>query len=269
MGGILIVGAHRSGTSWVARALTEAGVFFGDNLLGAELGNPYGHFEDIAVITAHDAALHDQEMTWKSTQTLDRPLGGQFLQSIDTSLDSRRSIDRPWALKDPRMCLFLPEWIEALPNARIIVVFRRPDEVIRSLHQRHAQRWVDTRHLDSSDIWFWESPDLALELWVHYNEQLLGAVGTVDPRDVHVVDWNDAASTAQLVHQVATKWNLGLSNGHTTRDPSLGQSAEQPAEVRDDALLQRAHVVWERLHELKRSTSSSLLGANARTEPPT
>ena len=250
---ILIVGAHRSGTSWVARALSEAGVFLGDELVGAELGNPYGHFEDVEVVSLHDSVLAEQQLTWKSIDPLARPLGDAMRTGIDAALHSRRRIEGPWAIKDPRLCLFLPEWLHVVPDARIIVVFRRPDEVVRSLHRRHARRWVDSRRIDPSDISFWEVPDLALHLWVHYNEQLLGSLEATDPANMFVLDWNDPQQASQLVDEVTSRWRLDLTDADTARDPSLGQPVDAPVEVRDGDLLERAHGVWERLHEMKRS----------------
>ena len=42
-----------------------------------------------------------------------------------------------WGWKDPRTCLFLPFWLDRLPDALIVGVFRHPLEVYES-HLRRA-----------------------------------------------------------------------------------------------------------------------------------
>ena len=45
---LIIAGMHRSGTSLTASLFQSLGVNIGEKLLGPELGNIRGHFEDIA-----------------------------------------------------------------------------------------------------------------------------------------------------------------------------------------------------------------------------
>ncbi len=250
---VLITGFHRSGTSWVARALHESGMHLGDDLLADALGNPYGHFEDIGIIELHDTALAAQDLTWKSTRAPDRPVHNDLSSAISAIVSQRSALGRPSAIKDPRLCLFLPEWLAAAPRSQIVIVFRRPDEVVASLHRRHAQRWVQTRHVDDSDIAFWKQPDLALHLWVHYNEQLLAAISTVPRSQVIAVDWNDHEATSTLVETVSATFGLSLDSNQIPRDRTLGQGTPTRVEVRDPALLERAHMVWSALAELTRT----------------
>ena len=53
MNPLIVAGFHQSGTSAIARSLHLGGLFLGDDLLGSEPSNPYGHFEDNEVITIH------------------------------------------------------------------------------------------------------------------------------------------------------------------------------------------------------------------------
>ena len=48
----IVVGMHRSGTSVVAQWLSRSGLFIGDSLLGPNVGNEQGHFEDADFLTA-------------------------------------------------------------------------------------------------------------------------------------------------------------------------------------------------------------------------
>jgi hypothetical protein len=62
----------------------------------------------------------------------------------------------PSGLKEPRMLLFLPYWLELAGSARFIGSFRHPAAVARSLARRDRM-----------------SPARAHELWLHYNRQLI------------------------------------------------------------------------------------------------
>ena len=54
---LLILGMHRSGTSLLAALLEDWGVHIGETLVGADVGNPRGHFEDRDILDFHTRAL--------------------------------------------------------------------------------------------------------------------------------------------------------------------------------------------------------------------
>src|SRR5687767_12826738 len=64
---LIIAGFHRSGTSLVSELLNRAGLFLGDDLIGAHPTNPYGHFEDRDFTRFHDALLADNQRSWHIT----------------------------------------------------------------------------------------------------------------------------------------------------------------------------------------------------------
>ena len=251
---VFIAGMHRSGTSWVARALHDAGLHLGDDLVGAEPSNPYGHFEDEHVVALHDEALAEQGLTWKSSEP-PGPFSEPIANRIASIVTERNSTGRPWGIKDPRLCLFLPDWLAAAPDGHVLIVIRRPDEVVASLRQRHARRWVDTRHVDSSDVAFWQDPDLGVRLWVHYYEQLLLAVADItSPQQVLCFNWNAAdASATQLLDSIGSAWGIGLQPMTTSRDANLGSRAPAAIEVRDPSLITKAEHIWSQLRQLPAS----------------
>ena len=53
----LVLGMHRSGTSYLAEVVQALGVKLGEHLVGAQKGNPRGHFEDREVLVFHEALL--------------------------------------------------------------------------------------------------------------------------------------------------------------------------------------------------------------------
>ena len=54
---IIVLGGHRSGTSCVAGIIHRLGVPLGEHLLGPGVGNPVGHFEDLAFYHLHRLIL--------------------------------------------------------------------------------------------------------------------------------------------------------------------------------------------------------------------
>lgn len=57
---LIIVGMHRSGTSFTASVLKKAGLNIGDKLLAAAEGNEFGHFENIDFYDFHIRVLSQQ-----------------------------------------------------------------------------------------------------------------------------------------------------------------------------------------------------------------
>ena len=243
---ILVAGFHRSGTSAVARALHTVGLHLGHELLGAESANPYGHFEDLAVIAAHDDALGRTGQTWKSPDTCADPNDEILRGDIQNIVTDRERSGRPWAIKDPRLCLFLQEWLDAAPAANVIVVFRRPGDAIASLHRRHVRRFVHTRGVDPTDRAFWERPDLGVKLWIRYHEQLLAQLPA--PERVLALNFSDRASIEQLPNTVSQRWGIPVTTTEPIRlDPRLGTPSPDAIEVRDTTLIERARYVWGQL----------------------
>lgn len=246
---VLIAGFHRSGTSAVARALHTAGLHLGDELLGAEPANPYGHFEDVQVIAAHDDALRRVGLTWKSP-TDPQPGADDELRSwIHAHVRRRARSGRPWAIKDPRLCLFLDHWLDASPTAKVIVVFRRPADAIASLHRRHVRRFVDTRGIDPSDRAFWETPDLGVRLWIHYHEQLLTQLPSAD--QVIALNFAHRASIENLPATLSQQWDIPVTTmDPVLLDPMLGGETTTSIEVRDPLLIPRTRHIWDQLSAL-------------------
>ncbi len=249
MSPVLIAGFHRSGTSAIARMIHAAGVHLGDNLLGAEPSNPHGHFEDLDVVSLHDDFLRLAGHTWKSTTSALEPLDEKSRDQLRSLIDQRDRTQTLWGVKDPRLCLFLDEWLLIKPYAHVIVVIRRPDQSVRSLHMRHSRRHVDTRGIDPSDLDFWRDPDLGLRLWVHYHQRLLTALD--DNTSMHVVDFSDRQSVQDTVATVARTWGLDIDTSNVPLlDARLGNTAVAPLEVRSPALIAEATSLWASLRAL-------------------
>ena len=159
---LVIGGMHRSGTSCVAGLLQSAGLFVGENLLGADATNPLGHFEDIEFCAFHREALRAHGLSGDGFVAKLRlePIADRYRRRAAALVEARRALMRPWGWKDPRTVLFLPLWRELLPDAHYLFVFRPPWDVVDSLFRR-------------GDPIFARNPAFALTVWEDTNARIL------------------------------------------------------------------------------------------------
>lgn len=142
---ILVLGMHRSGTSALARVLGLMGAWIGDDdalLPPHPTDNPTGYWERADVVHSHEDFLAEVDHGW------DRIAGFDWAKlkiSARNELDARlRHIvagfdagERPWMLKDPRLCLLLPAWKAILPKPVYVVAVRDPRETAVSMLSSH------------------------------------------------------------------------------------------------------------------------------------
>jgi len=143
---ILVLGMHRSGTSALTRLLNLHGVGLGRDLLPPAQDNAGGFWENRAVVEVHDRLLAGLGRGWSDP----RPLPEDWLDSAAAAI-ARQDIvallgeyaSAPlFAIKDPRLCQFLPLWLPILrgQGIRPAIVFavRHPLEVAESIHHRDS-----------------------------------------------------------------------------------------------------------------------------------
>lgn len=136
---VVVVGAPRSGTSMLAGLFVDAGYHAGRRLIPPTPSNPAGFFEDLDVNAANDDLL-DAVADRPAAGTTAPPRRLRWLGAYDGAVtgaagaDLGRLVpDRPFVLKDPRLCYTLPAWGDVLGPAAVIVIVRRPDEVVASV----------------------------------------------------------------------------------------------------------------------------------------
>ena len=123
----VILGCHRSASSLVAKALHEAGVHMGDDLLSGLPDNPEGHYEDLDFLKKNVELLDGN--IWNDVE--------RELMDVDTKplIDSKNT--RPlggW--KDPRTVLTIDRYYEHLDDPIIVGLFRKPELVAKSMAKR-------------------------------------------------------------------------------------------------------------------------------------
>lgn len=144
---ILVLGMHRSGTSALTRVLSLLGAALPQNILGAGEGNETGHWEPERLVHLHDQMLAEAGSSWDDWRRLNlqAQLPAERLDRYKSEI--RRLIDEEYVdaplfvLKEPRICRFVPLYLEILAAmdvaVRPVLVFRHPLEVAASLAARN------------------------------------------------------------------------------------------------------------------------------------
>lgn len=136
---IFIVSMHRSGSSLLAGLLEENGFYLGseEELIGAREDNKKGFKERHDVIQLNESILKQSGSKFSSSI----PDVDFDFNSVDISTELKKLKNKFYEtnitlIKDPRICLLLPQWLEIFPEAKIIFLHRNPLEVAESLYRR-------------------------------------------------------------------------------------------------------------------------------------
>lgn len=204
---VIVAGMHRSGTSAFTGAIEQLGITLGRNLAAGHAGiNDKGYKEDVDLIELHETLLWSISSAWddmlatpiKNLGTIDREEAKNKIRSI---LEGYFSTAVCCGLKDPRICLFLPLWLEVCREEQIevcfVIPFRNPHAVSRSLEKRDAMH-----------------PDRALVLWTKY---LLAAEQYSRGYPRLFLSYERLISTPRAVLQAfIDRFDLRLASDHST-----------------------------------------------------
>lgn len=140
---VFVTGMHRSGTSAFTGSLAFLGVALPAQMLAANSFNPKGYFEPEAVVAANDQLLAKMQRHWNDCRPLTQPEGATRQAAKDHFALLLRTAFAPGsivALKDPRVSLLLPVWIDAArligARSRFVVMLRDPIESAASIIRR-------------------------------------------------------------------------------------------------------------------------------------
>jgi hypothetical protein len=160
---VVVLGMHRSGTSALTRVLNLMGCWVGENVFPpVDAANPRGYWERWDVWAFDEAALKAAGAAWDEVAGLDwtalpEPVRAELAERarfVVAGLDRHR----PWAIKDPRLCLTFPLWRPHLERPVCVIAQRGPLAIAGSMARR-----------DGSSIAF------GIALWERY---MLGALAS-------------------------------------------------------------------------------------------
>jgi len=160
---LLITGMHRSGTSFLARALNLRGVYLGEyedfisDQWRPSIDNLRGHWENRKFLKLAEQTLSLSNGNWDNIPAkikVNSKLGNE-IKKLSTNLIDNSAIAS--GIKDPRMLGCLDAWVKYLPkNFLVIGIFRNPLKVAESLKKRNGFTY-----------------EKSLNLWEQYNQRLL------------------------------------------------------------------------------------------------
>ncbi len=135
---IIVLGMHRSGTSTIARILSEAGVNMGQRLMGANESNPFGHYENRDFVELNDKILKQAGGSWNLPPEMENIniLQREFTKEIKECIN--RNKKHIWGWKDPRSCLTINLFHKYLENPAYIICHRDSSEIAKSLWNREG-----------------------------------------------------------------------------------------------------------------------------------
>src|SRR3984885_14662115 len=138
---------HRSGTSSVAGVLAKLGAAAPATLIPDDAANPRGYFESAPITLFDNELLESAGSTWDDWRKFNEawyrsPAFESFRSRAAALLHSEFDGAYLSVLKDPRICRFVPFWLDVLKAAdatpRIVMPIRSPLEVAQSLREVHG-----------------------------------------------------------------------------------------------------------------------------------
>jgi len=203
---------HRSGSSLTASLLQSAGLHIGRNLMEGNEQNVKGYYENLDFYDFHRTVLASQgvdENGWTLQEKIE--VEDRFIEEANEIVE-RASVSGLWGWKEPRTTLFLEFWADLLPQANFLLIYRSPWEVVESLYrQNHGL--------------FKTQPELAVKLWMHYNQKIINFYNHSSSRCLLVNTKTLIQNPAASIEAINQKFKLHLAPPDARiYDPSLFRS---------------------------------------------
>ncbi|MBE9165261.1 glycosyltransferase [Tychonema sp. LEGE 06208] len=196
----IVTGMHRSGTSLTASLFQKVGVDIGKKLVGPAVGNVKGHFENVDFVEFHKSVLRSHgidELGCTLEKTI--PVAASDVEIAKRAIDQNQQTQKHWGWKDPRTALFWDFWLKLLPEANFICVYRSPWEVVDSLYRR------------GTDVSLLQHPEMAVKMWLHYNQQVLELFESFPDRCLLANVYPIGNTPEFFIDRVNEKFNVNLS----------------------------------------------------------
>jgi hypothetical protein len=138
---------HRSGTSALTRVFSLLGADLPKNMLGANPTNEAGHWESLDLMAVHDELLATAGSRWDDWRAFNPDwihsgVADGFREKLLGVVRNDFAGSALFVVKDPRICRFVPLWLEVLERfgaePRIVIPVRNPLEVAASHKRRDS-----------------------------------------------------------------------------------------------------------------------------------
>jgi len=133
---ILITGAARSGTSMVAGSVCKCGAF-GGNMRGPNKNNAKGMYENVRIINnivkPYLRKINvDPLGQYPLPDIRSLPIPADLRDRVQNEIIADGYTGGPWFYKGAKLCLIWPVWHYAFPDAKWIIVRRKPSDIANS-----------------------------------------------------------------------------------------------------------------------------------------
>jgi glycosyltransferase involved in cell wall biosynthesis/SAM-dependent methyltransferase len=237
---ILVLGMHRSGTSAVTRVMNLLGANLATGLMPTLPNNLRGFWESTELMGIHDDLLACVSSSWDdwrpfSMAAESKECRERIQARLSEWIDREFKDSTLFVVKDPRICRFVPLWIESLQSKscepRVVIPVRHPSEVAESLFARdgmpHAKAYLLwLRHLLDAERATREIP----RAWVHYDDLLN--------------DW--PAVTKHIAQHLGLSWPMLPEDAAGKISAFLSTDLRHHVASHQDLLLQSDVVGWVR-----------------------
>lgn len=230
---VVLLGAHRSGTSLAAHVLGRLGLPLGDDLLPGHADNPEGFHEHRGILAETKAIEEKLGVNAFSGVRFLPPEGewwnsGEFAENIDglrRVLRQELQNRSVFGFKDPRTLLLLPLWQKIIAAEGLepvyIVLMRHPEAVARSVAKRQGLKaihgeYVWTGHWSYAVSHLKKRPDAVLhyENWFSEPEKQIAMARALLGDQAIAADKAEAVVreiiNPDLRHQGKTRGSAGL-----------------------------------------------------------
>lgn len=142
---LIILGMHRSGTSFLAYLLHRLGASLPADVIGPGHGNTLGHWEPKNLVEINDDVFSALKLQWDDVRSIDlawfsSECAACFVERIRLQILQDYGNSELLLIKDPRICRLLPLYLAAFRtlgiNPLIILQLRPAQQVIMSLTRR-------------------------------------------------------------------------------------------------------------------------------------
>lgn len=249
---IAIVGYHRSGTSAIAQHCQAAGLFLGEDLLGAKPTNPFGHYEDREFFEINQAILGLNFDTWDMVSDFMPVVTPDCAKLALDAVSKRNAEFATWGFKDPRTCVLLDFWHSVLPNPKYLICLRHYSACIDSVMRRRQRDYFEINDLDLARniAPYALNFEAACANWCVYMAAVLKFLTFRQP-DTLVVRIDTLSNDASVAGALGKRFDLPLKSVplSLTFRPELFQSEKLPDLPINPELWNTAEALWTQLVE--------------------
>jgi hypothetical protein len=265
---IIVIGAHRSGTSMVTRMLETMGLFVGkekdDNheaklfnrinlWLIAQCGGSWEHPQAVQYLLENEE-IRRRTIDYIARYLLQSPRAISYLGwNLYLRHGTPARLRIPWGWKCPLNTYTLPLWLDMFPEAKVIHIYRHGVDVANSLRARMRRdmrqtrmqqiyyrlrflHWIKPKKGGFTDAFRCASLEGGLSLWEEYLSEARRHVSNLNGRAMELKYEDFLAEPVPALKQLASFCNLPLS------DPVLEQAARHVKKERAYAYLGNAEL---------------------------